>query len=131
MRTVVTTEIRAVASSTALITASMRCLRRRAPVGRSVTTGTSTAVAVTALQPGGLGGVERRLLLGGREGDEQRLLGDGVDVVEVVVDERLHLGPDRSLLGDVDEQRTAERLVGTVLYGLGLGRHTPRAAVDL
>ena len=78
--------------------------------------------------------VELRLqlvLLGLRQRDEQRLLGEVGGVVEVVLDERLDLRLFQRAALHVDEERAAERRVGAVLHRLGARRDAASAAVDL
>src|SRR5918992_196865 len=51
--------------------------------------------------------------------DEERVLGDRLDVLQVVAEERLHLGPREGLVLHVDEERARERVVRAVLRRLG------------
>src|SRR5919106_1927423 len=136
--TVVATDRRAQRNRTPRIKSSP--YRGRATPRRRCS-GLGIALASVACMPGSgrsrpLAGQLRDLVLGLRQlllchGDEQRLLGDLLLVLEVELDERLDLGSLQGLGARVDEQRPRQRLVAAVLHRLRARGDASVAAVDL
>src|SRR6266540_4099767 len=108
---------------------------RAAPRGRLASLGAVRA-SVTPIKVPWLAGqlgdqvLGRRRLLG-RHRHELRVLGDLLVVVDVELDERLHLWPRQRLGAGVDEQRPGQGLVGALLDRVVARRHAAATAVHL